>query len=693
MGERSLFAELKRRNVLRAATLYAAGAWLLVQVATQVFPFFDIPNWIVRWIVVAAAIGFPFAMALSWFYELTPEGFKRDDEVAPEASIAPQTGKRLDRAIIVVLSIAVVLLLANTFVLRKDAKPRAAPQAPGKSIAVLPFENLSDDKGNAYFASGMQDMILTKLSTIGALKVIARTSTEKYKSRPDDVRTVAQQLGVATILEGSVQKSGNQVLVNVRLIDAATGNQLWAEAYPRTLENIFGVEGEVAQKVADALKAKLTPAESANVATLPTRNAAAFDLFLKGEEQAFLANSSWQESNFAAADSYYRQAVALDPDFALAHANRAYYQMDRHWLAQKLTDGELSEVKDSINRALALKPDLPEAHLALGYYHYWGFRRYDDANAEFQQTLKFAPNNVLALEGLAFIARRTGQFAQAIAYLERALRVSPRDADTIGELGVTLAILRRYAEADRQLSLALSLDLNDVGPRSVLITTRLFAFGDIAGARRANDPPPAWQTAGSDAFTGDVTTLVTARVYPDVVERHFDAALHGWDSAPSTTELERLDKGAARIALRIIGGQGGMAKAECAGLVPRLQAELARQPGSLRRLSQSAWVELCLGHDAAAIQSARHAVELLPVEKDAYWGPYQLVGLAQIDAQAHAPDEALQLISRLLAMPAGTVMSVQRLKIDPVWDPLRKDPRFGKLIANGEAAEKATARP
>jgi serine/threonine-protein kinase len=356
-------------------------------------------------------------------------------------------------------------------------------------------------------------------------------------------------------------------------------------------------------------------------------------------------------------DDYYRQAIALDPDFALALANRAYYRLDRHWLSSKLTDAELADVKAAIDRALALKPDLPQAHLALGYYHYWGFRHYEDANAEFQQTLKFAPNNVLALEGLAFIARRTGQFPQALAYFERALAVAPRDADTIGEFGVTLAMLRRYAEADRQMSLALSIDPNDVAPRNQLIATRLFGFGDVAGARRADDPPPFWQTGGPDAFTGDVA-------------RRFDAALQGLDGAPTATALEHLDTASSRIAIRIIAGQRQMAQPECTDIAPQLQAELVRQPGSLRRNQQLAWVELCLGHDAAAIQAARQSVEL-----------------TQIDAQAHAPDEALQLIARLLAMPAGTVMSVQRLKLDPVWDPLRKDPRFQKLIADNEAAQ------
>ncbi|MGH8042389.1 MAG: hypothetical protein ACREPN_10135 [Rudaea sp.] len=254
----SLFAELKRRNVIRAAGLYLVGAWLLVQVAGTILPMFGAPDWIARSLVILLAIGFVPAMVIAWVFELTPSGLKRDEDVPLEQSIAPQTARRMDRLILIVAVIAVAYFAFDKFVLapRRDAalvtqttahvtaeisteKAKIDP----RSIAVLPFENLSEDKGNAYFADGMQDMILTKLAGIGDLKVISRTSTEKYASHPDDLKIIAKQLGVTTILEGSVQKSGNQVLINVQLIDAASDNHLWAEAYPRTLDNIFGVEG------------------------------------------------------------------------------------------------------------------------------------------------------------------------------------------------------------------------------------------------------------------------------------------------------------------------------------------------------------------------------------------------------------------------------------------------------------------
>ncbi len=693
----SVFAELKRRNVIRMAGLYLVGAWLIAQVAETVLPAFEVPNWVMRAIVLVLAIGFLPVLAFAWVFELTPDGIKRDDEVDPAESIASQTGQRMNRLIIVALVLAVAYFGLDKFVLapQRDAggasvpasqvpssvqadAPAAAP-VKAKSIAVLPFENLSGDKDNEYFASGMQDMILTKLAAIGDLKVISRTSTEKYASHPDDLRTIARQLGVATVLEGSVQKSGNSVLINVQLIDAANDNHLWAEAYPRTLDNIFGVEGEVAQKVADALKATLTSVESANVVRAPTRNAAAYDAFLKAE---YLRGQAWHkqvDAAYEAAEREYRRAIVLDPDFALAYANGAYTRLNQHWFATQLTASELAEVKASIDRALALAPELPEAHLALGYYYYWGFRQYDQATAQFQQARKLAPSNAEALAGLAYIARRTDRMPEALSYLEQALVLSPRDELLRTGYGETLALLRRYGEARRELLLSRDISPVNANTQDVLFLMQLFGLGDVAGARAAYDPPPAWRL-NTPFANGDVAFLVNGLVYPEVFERRFDAALRGWDAAPAANEQERLVGRSARVAIRLLAGQGAEVRDECGQLRPLLQAALAREPRSLSLLQQLSWVEVCLGHDAEAIAAARRAVDVLPLSKDGFFGAYQLLGLAQVSAFAHAPDQSLELIRRLLAMPAGTTMSRVRLAKDPVWDPLRKDPRFQELL-------------
>ena len=302
MNERNFFAELKRRNVIRMAGLYLVGAWLVVQVAGTVLPMFGAPDWLPRSIVILLAIGFVPAVIFSWVFELTPQGLKRDEDVPPEQSIGPQTGRRMDRLIIAVLALALGYFAFDKFVfaprrqaavVTKDAAslPNDLSIIP-KSIAVLPFENLSDDKQNTYFADGIQDEILTKLASIADLKVISRTSTAKYKSKPENLKTMSQELGVATVLEGTVQKAGDRVRGNVQLIDARADSHLWAKSYGRDIKDVFAVETEVAQDIADSLKAKLSPAEANAVAAAPTKDTAAYDLFLKGEFEYRLAINS-----------------------------------------------------------------------------------------------------------------------------------------------------------------------------------------------------------------------------------------------------------------------------------------------------------------------------------------------------------------------------------------------------------------
>jgi TolB-like protein len=287
-----------------------------VQIATQVFPFFEIPNATVRIVVIATVIGFPFAMLFSWFYEWTPQGIKRESEIVHTESITRETGKKLDKAIIAVLTLAVLVLLLNQFVLHRFMPGATTAAGDDKSIAVLPFENLSDDKANAYFATGIQDEILTRLAKIGALKVISRTSTQHYASSPDNLPEIARQLGVANILEGSVQKAGEAVHINVQLIRASTDEHLWAESYNRKLDDIFAVEGEVAGSIAEALRARLSSAQRDQLSERPTQNAAAYDAYLRG--LVLEAQIGAHAPGAPQSSDEFRQAVDLDPQFESA---------------------------------------------------------------------------------------------------------------------------------------------------------------------------------------------------------------------------------------------------------------------------------------------------------------------------------------------------------------------------------------
>src|SRR6266566_4532204 len=350
MNLRKFLTELKRRNVYKVAIAYGVVAWLLMQVASQIFPFFEIPNWAVRLVVLLLVIGFPVAMILAWAFELTPEGIKRAEDVDLSKSIMRKTGRKLDFFIIAVLLLVIAILVFQRL------HPTVAPAGSSsleKSIAVLPFDNLSRDPDNAYFSDGIQDEILTKLAGIGDLKVISRSSTAKYKSKPEDLKTVARELGVATVLEGSVQKAGNRVRVNAQLLDARIDTHLWAKSYDRDLKDVFAVESEVAQEIADTLRAKLSQSQSIAIATVPTRDTEAYDLFLKGEYEEHQAESALNAEPFDRAQTFYRQALTRDPNFALAYARLAYSELYRHWFIGPLTSAQLAEVKSNIDRALA----------------------------------------------------------------------------------------------------------------------------------------------------------------------------------------------------------------------------------------------------------------------------------------------------------------------------------------------------
>src|SRR5437867_5479215 len=386
------------------------------------------------------------ALIFSWVFEMTPEGLKRDADVAPEKSIAPQTGRRMNRMIIAVLVLALAYFAFDKFVLapRRVAGPHDFPAgASAKSIAVLPFDNLSDDKSNAYFAEGIQDEILTRLSKIAALKVISRTSTRKYKSAPDNLREVGNQLGVANLLEGSVQKIANAVHINVQLIRAATDEHLWAESYNRKLDDVFRVEGEVASAIADQLNAKLTGAEQKAVAEKPTENAAAYDVYLRA---VAIDNAGNLDTTKRVADLY-AEAVRLDRQFALAWARLAVARSYLYFNGIDLDKNSGAAVKDAADRAISLQPDLGEAWLAQGVYRYRVLRDFQGALQSYEEALRRLPNNALVLEQIGHLERRLGQINAAQKHYQAAAQLDPRNIGILSTTAETLSGLRRFDEA------------------------------------------------------------------------------------------------------------------------------------------------------------------------------------------------------------------------------------------------------
>ena len=593
--------------------------------------------------------------------------------------------KRRARIRYAAIATAIFLLAAiRAAFLIVSKKPGASTSTiPEKSIAVLPFENLSEDKSNAYFADGIQDEILTKLASIADLKVISRTSTAKYKSKPEDLKTVSQQLGVANIVEGTVQRAADKVRVNVQLIDARVDSHLWAKTFDREIRDVFAVESEVSQEIADALQAKLSPAEATTLATAPTQNAEAYDLFLKGEYEEREAESSLKSEAFDQAAAWYRQAIDRDPKFALAMARLVESRMFRRWFLSSVTDAELPEVKSMVEQALALAPELAEAHIALGEFYYYGHRQYDQALSEFQRAVQLQPNNVRAREYCAFIHRRQGQLQLALSELQKCAQQNPRDDTLAAQIGGTYSGLRMWSEATQSLERSLALNPNSVIGMRLLIFNCLNATGDIKEARRilASFPPDPKLTA---TFTsGSVSNVIGARAYVSVIERDFAAALKIWENEITDPAGNR-ERLCARVAIHVLAGDAAGAQTEAEKARVLVEARLRERPDDTSPLTQLSWIYLALKRNADALKVARQAVSLFPPEKDATQGAAYATGLAEIEARTGETNEAVKSLRWLLSGHIGGFVSIKLLKIDPVWDPIRNDPGFQQLLVGKE---------
>ncbi len=661
MNPKNLFAELKRRNVYKVAVAYAVVAWLLIQIATQVFPFFEIPNWTVRLVVLLIAIGFPIALILAWAFELTPEGIKRTKEVEPNESIARRTGRKLD-----FLIIAVLLLVIGVLVYQRLHPQRAMETStvPDKSVAVLPFENLSDDKANAYFAEGIQDEILTRLSKIAALKVISRISTQKYKSAPDNLREIGQQLGAANLLEGSVQKAGNTVHVNVQLIKAATDEHLWAESYDRELQNIFAVEGEVASAIAEQLKAKLSGAEQKAVADKPTENLAAYDDYLQG---LVIEASRTDDNAPVEAASLYEKATQLDPNFAVAWSHLAIARSLLYFQGINPARNTAAAVKDAADKALALKPELGEAMVAQGVYYYRVLRDFPKAREYDEAALRHLPNSSLVLEHLALIERRLGLWTEAQERFRKAAELDPRNIEILSNLTDTFQGLRKFSEARATADRILQIY---PGNEAALVT-KIRAFQYEGHTDEAAETINKLPTKSREVFPWVMRAFQLAfeRRFEEDINLIRNSDLSAFRDDPRTmaflgwVEIWANHKEEARATLE---SAIGAFKPTADAVVP---VDTRCFPCYL------ALAYAGLGQKEKALAEARRAVA--DYKDDLLVKPLADQTLAQIEAYFGDADSAIAAIPHLLEVPEGITPSL--LRLDPFWDPLRKDPRFQKL--------------
>ena len=681
----SFIVELKRRNVYKVAAAYVVSAWLIIQVATQVFPFFEIPNSIVRLVVILLALGFPVVLILSWAFEITPEGVRRTQEVDPNDSIRRRRGRKLVGVTVALAIVAAGLSALQFFHWNATASSPSVnlpPTIPEKSIAVLPFDNLSSDKENAYFADGIQDEILARLSKISDLKVISRTSTEHYKTAPENLRDVARQLGVAHVLEGSVQKSGDAVRVNVQLIKASNDSHLWADIFDRKLTDIFSVESEIAKKIADQLQAKLSGREQAIITEKPTDNPEAYDAYLRGLAYT-LKTGGITPAKSLAAQKYLRESVRLDPKFALAWALLSNVDA-LGFITQSLqpTADLREETRVAAETALTLQPNLGEALMAKGYYYYGCLKDYDSATRYFEQARQFLPNNSRIPQSLAYVARRNGRWEESESRFNQAEELDPRNASLLSQHALSYILLRQFPEAIRKLDQVLNITPDDMDTLALKATV-FQALGNLPEAaallaplRPGVDNPFVLETQVYQAILQRDTAEIIVRLQellskPAPTPGYFNGELRFWLGWGQ--EIAE-DKVAANETWR-------QARAE-------LESFLQAQPTNFALLEDLALTSMKLEDKTAAFDFVDRAAAANPVEKDAMYGPFATEVLARVAAHFGESDRALAALEKLHSIPyRGPLVWVRPLtpallRLDPMFDPLRSDSRFNGIVSS-----------
>jgi TolB-like protein/Tfp pilus assembly protein PilF len=664
------FERLKQRKLVQWALAYIAAAFALIQVVDIVAQHFGWPEYTMRLVIIVLALGFFVTLVLAWYHG--------------ERGAQRVTGTELS-ILTLLLAIGGALLwrIAPTSGV-SDARvsTAASPQATAadsKSIAVLPFENFSEDKSNAYFASGMQDEILTRLAGIHDLKVISRTSTEQYASRPPNLKIVAEQLGVATVLEGSVQKADGKVRINLQLIDARSDTHLWAQNYDRDLKDVFAVQSDVAEKVADALKAQLLPAESERIASVPTRDQEAYDLYLRANAhfQRAYDQSVLTPTEMPLAIALYQQALSKDPGFALAAAMLAHAHMRAYWQVPDHSVARLAAAKSAAEQALALQPDLGEGHEALGVYWYYGHRDYAQAQQQLDLARKTLPNDASVATYSAAIARRQGRWDEAMAGYQRAILLDPRSSLAIDQLAFIHMNLRRYAEADRVFAQAVAVARDPTDEQITRGYNIVMWKGDLAPLRKVLGTV----AAGSDDYTGNAWSFFLlgwwSRDYPGAAKAAAADTSPNWNGQSNETLPRQLYLAWAYQA----SGDSTKAKPLYVELRTRMQTDVQSRPDDPDLHLALGFAAAGLGLKDEAIREGRKAIDLLPVSLDAYSGPGYLAFLAQLYVRVGDNTQAIDTLRELMEVPsAGVAISPALLKLDPIWDPLRGDPRFQALL-------------
>jgi TolB-like protein/class 3 adenylate cyclase len=680
---KKFFVELRRRNVYRAAVVYGMGAWLLTQIATQVFPFFEIPNSSVRFVIIALVIGFPIAMFLAWIYELTPEGIVRTEDVDLAKPVRRGAGRKLYFIVIGVLLLAIAMLVYE----RRYAGSSGADGIPEKSIAVLPFQNFSEEKGNEFFADGIQDDILMSLARIHDLRVISRTSVAGYRDVKGsrNLQEIGKTLGVANVLEGSVRREGNRVVVNVQLIDALHDRHIWANRYDRTLDDSLGLQGELAAEIASALRVALSPDEKVRVETKPTENANAYVFYLRANQISRSADTLLED--YKAAEQLYLQAIALDRNFALAHARLASVRAEIFHFHEPLESWK-TKARSEAELALRLQPNLAEGHFALGQCIFWMDENYERALEEFGKALQLSPNNAEVGALIAAIKRRQGKWQESLEAYERAQKIDPQNANIARNILITNTALRHWRDAARAAEHWRKLEPASLGAKIQSGYIDFWAKGDTRLLKSLLQEVPA----GTDP-DGVVTAC---RWEVAMLERDYSAAERVLE-ASSVNEVSYMNGGSTPKSflegcIFLARGDAPNAQRKFELAQSSWESAVKEAPASAERHANLGLLYAFMSRKDDAIGQGLRAVELKPEAKDAFDGAIMNCYLALIYARVGEKDLAFPLIERLLKTPGAVdsvdySITVNDLKFRWEWEPIRNDPRFQKIVADAAAAE------
>jgi TolB-like protein/Flp pilus assembly protein TadD len=656
------FEELQRRKVYRVAAAYIVAAGFLIQMASATFPAWELPNWSLRLVIALLLTGFPIALLLAWAYDITAKGIQ----------VTPTKGAHRRRNLILLIATGVIISASAGFFLL----PRAVSLKIDKSVAVLPFQNLSSDPENAYFADGIQAEVLTRLAKIADLKVISRASTQQYQSEPGNLGEIAKQLGVANILEGSVQKAGNQVRVNVHLVNVETGSQLWAETYDRKLSDIFAVESEIAKGIAGSLQAKLTGHEEQALAAKPTNNPQAYDAYLRG--LAFEARSNYSSDALFKAIDYYDLAVRLDPNFALAWARLSGAHALLYSNRRDTTAARRDAAKQALENAQRLQPNSPETLLFTGYYQYWVLHDYGLAKATFGRVSKMLPGNSEALYALAAIARSEGHWDESVGYWERGLALNPRNTALLTEVAFTYAALRQFPAALKLYDRALDILPNELSLMA-LKASIYQAEGNLQEAAKSLVLVNA-QTNSEVAVRIKLIQLRLER-NPEGI-RLVEARKSRLDSASG---IEKASKQMGLALAQRVAGDTAQAKAAAEQARNTLEPLRKEQPDNAFVAAALAVAYAFLDEKDSALKEAERAITLVPTNKDRLSGPAFGENLALVEMIIGENSRAIATLTRLLETPYGgwlyspAPITPALLRLDPLWDPLRADPAFQRL--------------